>query len=121
MEPVPYAFPKSPSTVKPAPIPERNLQIGKLPASFKGRFHAYVVGDLHFLLTAGGRLYKCAPNGKDGLEITEVWSDPARPIIGVVDCPETKQAFAFGWAASPGTPTATGSSSATSPSKRCMS
>ena len=87
---------------KPAPIPPRDLRSGKLPASFKGRFHAYVVGDLHYLLTAGGRLYKCDPKDKDGLEITEVWSDPAQPLIGIVDCPETKQAFAFGWGNKPG-------------------
>ncbi len=86
---------------KAPPVPARNTKSGKLPASFKGQFNAYVVGDLHFLLTASGRLYKCAAKGKFGLEITEVWSDPARPLIGVVDCPETKQAFAFGWGSKP--------------------
>ncbi len=103
VEAVPYSSPGESLILgkKPPPIPERNLKSGKLPASFKGRFHAYVVGDLHYLLTAGGRLYKCAPKGKDGLEITEVWSDPARPIIGIVDVPETKQAFAFGWGSKP--------------------
>lgn len=103
-EPVALRFPEESLALgkKPAPIPPRELRSGKLPASFKGRFHAYVVGDLHYLLTAGGRLYKSAPKGKDGLEITEVWSDPARPLIGVVDVPETKQAFAFGWGSKPG-------------------
>jgi len=103
-EPVALHAPKQSLALgkKPAPIPERDLKSGKLPASFKGRFHAYVVGDLHYLLTAGGRLYKCDPKDKDGLEITEVWSDPAHPIIGIVDCPETKQAFAFGWGSKPG-------------------
>ena len=103
-EPVPLRFPQASLALgkKPAPIPERDLKSGKLPASFKGRFHAYAVGDLHYLLTAGGKLYKCVPAGKDGLEIIEVWSDPTRPLIGVVDCPDTKQAFAFGWGSKPG-------------------
>ena len=103
-EPVPLRFPKESLALgkKPAPIPERDLKSGKLPAGFKGRFHAYAVGDRHYLLTAGGKLYKCAAKGEDGLEVTEVWSDPARPLIGVVDCPDTKQAFAFGWGSKPG-------------------
>ena len=103
VEPVPYMKPKEPLVPGKNPaIPERNLKAGGLPESFKGRFHAYVVGDLHYLLTASGRLYRCAAKGESGLEIREVWSDPARPLIGVVDAPDTKQAFAFGWGSKPG-------------------
>ncbi len=83
-------------------VPPRALRTGKLPAGFRNHFHAYRVGDHYYLVTASGVLYKCALEGKAGLKITEVWSDPARPLIGIVDCPETKQAFAFGWGSKPG-------------------
>ena len=103
VEAVPYQWPEHSIAIgrKPPPIPDRNLKTGNLPASFLGRFQAYAVGDIYYLLTAGGKLYKCGFKGKDGLDISEIWSDPAHPLIGVVDVPETKQVFGFGWGTKP--------------------
>lgn len=81
----------------PVPIPERNLRTGELPDGFYMRdFTAYRVGDNYYMLTVDGRLFVAEPRGKDGLEISVVWLDPQRRLIGVVQDPARESVHVFG-------------------------
>ncbi|MBY0456439.1 MAG: hypothetical protein K2V38_03820 [Gemmataceae bacterium] len=75
--------------------PDRGLRTGKLPAEFTGHFAAYAVGASDYLVTGGGAVYLCAAKGKAEVEVTAVWTDPKRKIVGVVQ--DQKNAAVYGW------------------------
>ncbi len=77
--------------------PDRQLRTGKLPEGFKGKFTAFRLKDVGFLLTPDGRLASVVPNGNEGLTITPIWTDETRPIVGVVQDASKSIYYAFGY------------------------
>jgi hypothetical protein len=75
--------------------PERHLRTGKLPADFTGKFAAYVSGDRGYLVTPGGRVYIVALKGEKELEVSKVWDDPRRRIVGVAQ--DLANDAVYGW------------------------
>ena len=64
--------------------PDRQLRTGKLPADFTGYFAAYTAGGRDYLVTNTGKVYMAAPKGKTEVEVSAIWTDPKRAIMGVV-------------------------------------
>jgi hypothetical protein len=76
--------------------PERQLRTGKLPADFRERFAAYTAGRRGYLVTPSGKIYMVAAKGEKEVEVSAVWDDPKRKIVGVVQDHLTNGAV-YGW------------------------
>jgi hypothetical protein len=75
--------------------PERQLRTGKLPAEFTEAFTAYTADGHSYLVTPNGKVYVVAPKGKAELEVSAVWTDPKRKIVGVVQ--DLANDAVYGW------------------------
>jgi len=84
--------------------PERKLRTGKLPADFTERFTAYVSGARGYLVTPNGKVYMSVPQGKAEVEVTKVWDDPKRKIIGVVQDLANDAVYGWGFVTDRGAP-----------------
>jgi hypothetical protein len=78
--------------------PDRQLRIGKLPAEFTERFAAYTSDNRDYLVTINGTVYMSVPKGKAELEVTKVWDDPKRKIVGVVQDQANDAVYGWGFA-----------------------
>jgi hypothetical protein len=78
--------------------PDRQLRTGKLPADFTERFAAYTAGGRDYLVTINGKVYMAVAKGKAEVEVTGVWSDPRRKIVGVVQDQENDAVYGWGFA-----------------------
>jgi hypothetical protein len=77
--------------------PDRQLRTGKLPAEFTERFAAYTSGGRDFLVTISGKVYMSVAKGKAEVEVTSVWNDPKRKIVGVVQDQENDAVYGWGF------------------------
>ena len=80
--------------------PDRQLRTGKLPADFTERFAAYTSDKRDYLVTTSGKVYMAVPKGKDEVEVSAVWEDPKRKIVGVVQDQENDGEYGdwvYGW------------------------
>ena len=75
--------------------PERELRTGTLPADFTEHFSAYRVGGRDYLLTPSGMLYMVSPREKAEVEVSAVWADPKRRLVGIVQ--DTANDAVYGW------------------------
>jgi hypothetical protein len=75
--------------------PDRQLRTGKLPADFTEKFAAYTSEKRDYLVTPDGKAYMVVPKGKDGLEVSKLWDDPRRRIVGVVQ--DLANDAVYGW------------------------
>jgi hypothetical protein len=75
--------------------PERQLHTGKLPADFTEQFAAYTSDKRDYLVTPNGKVYMAVPKGKTEVEVTAVWNDPERQIVGVVQ--DQANGAVYGW------------------------
>ena len=90
-------FDKHGDEVKPLPKPpDRQLRTGKLPADFTESFAAYTTGERDYFVTPTGKVYMAVAKGKTEVEVSAVWTDPKRPIAGVVQDHLTNDAV-YGW------------------------
>ncbi len=79
----------------PPPAPDRQLRTGKLPADFTEYFAAYTSDSRDYLVTDNGKVYLSVPKGMTEVEITTIWNDPKRVIVGVVK--DLMDDAVFGW------------------------
>jgi hypothetical protein len=75
--------------------PDRQLRTGKIPKDFTEKFAAYTVDKRDYLVTPNGKVYMAVPKGKADLEVTKVWDDPRRRIVGVVQ--DQANDAVYGW------------------------
>ncbi|MBN9120010.1 MAG: hypothetical protein J0I06_12745, partial [Planctomycetes bacterium] len=68
----------------PPPAPDRQLRTGKLPVDFTEHFAAYTVGGRDYLVTDNGKVYSAVAKGKGEVEVSALWNDPKRKIVGVI-------------------------------------
>jgi hypothetical protein len=78
------------------PPPNRELRTGKLPPDFTDYFAAYRSGDSDYLVTQRGKVYVAVPKGKTEVEVTALWNDPKRIIVGVVQDTKTGAVYGYG-------------------------
>lgn len=84
--------------INPPPAPDRQLRTGKLPKDFTERFAAYTAGKRDYLVTTNGKVYMCLPKGKSEVEVSAVWNDPKRKIVGVVQDLANDAVYGWGFA-----------------------
>lgn len=77
------------------PPPARQLRKGRLPSDFTEQFRAYTSGDYSYLVTPNGKIYMVAPKSKTEVEVSTVWNDPKRRIVGIVR--DTATDTVYGW------------------------
>jgi hypothetical protein len=77
--------------------PDRQLRTGKLPAEFTERFAAYTSAGRDYLVTINGKVYMSVAKGEAEVEVTSVWSDPKRKIVGVVQDQENEAVYGWGF------------------------
>jgi len=68
---------------------------------FRGDFHVYESGSAYFFLTDNGLLYRAKSKGKDpkdGWDVSAVWGDKNKPLLGVMHDVKAGKYFAFGTA-----------------------
>jgi hypothetical protein len=87
---------QNPRKDRPKP-PARELRTGRLPAGFTDPFAAYAAGGRYYLVTPNGKAYMAEPTGKAGVAVSEVWNDPARRIVGVVQDPAHDAVYGWGF------------------------
>jgi hypothetical protein len=71
------------------------LRTGKLPADFTEKFAAYTSEKRDYLVTPNGKVYMAVSKGKAEVEVTKVWDDPKRRIVGVVQ--DQANDAVYGW------------------------
>lgn len=89
----------APKTDLPKP-PERELRTGKLSADFTERFAAYTAGGCDYLVTDNGKAYMAVAKGKAEVEVSAVWADPKRRIVGVVQDQANDAVYGWGFVTS---------------------
>lgn len=99
--PVDGEMPRWPNRPKP---PDRELRTGTLPRGFTDYFAAYTAADREYLVTNTGKVYLCVPKGKDTIEVTALWTDPKRRIVGVVQDLDNKAVYGWGFATASAAP-----------------
>jgi hypothetical protein len=77
------------------PAPDRQLRTGKLPKDFPEYFAAYTSAKRDYLVTDHGKVYLAVLKGKTEVEVTKVWDDPKREIVGVVQ--DLANDAVYGW------------------------
>jgi len=90
-----WYYDKDNNPIKNAPIPDRQLRTCELPADFIEYFAAYTSEKRDYLVTPNGKAYMSVPKGKAELEVTKVWDDPNRKIVGVVQ--DQANDAVYGW------------------------
>lgn len=75
--------------------PERRLCTGKMPADFTETFASYSSGGRAYMVAPNGKVYMVAPKGAKEIEVSAVWSDPKRKIVGVVQ--DQEKGAVYGW------------------------
>ena len=68
---------------------------------FRGDFHVYDSGGAYYFLTDKGQLYRAKSKGddpKDGWDLSAVWEDKNKPLLGVMHDVKAGKYFAFGTA-----------------------
>lgn len=75
----------------------RNLRTGTLPEGFTERFATYTdsTKDRDYLVTDNGKVYMSVTKGMTAVEVTTVWNDPNRVIVGVVK--DMTRGVVYGW------------------------
>lgn len=71
------------------------------PVPFRGDFHVYEAGGAYYFLTDMGRLYRAKSKGKDpadGWDVSAVWEDKGRPLLGCLHDVKAGKYYAFGTA-----------------------
>ncbi len=75
--------------------PERELRTGNLPADFTEYFCVYRAAGCNYFVTPNGKVYMAVPKGKAEVDVSAVWTDPNRPIAGVVQ--DLASDAIYGW------------------------
>jgi hypothetical protein len=90
--------------------PDRELRTGKLPADFTERFTVYTSPERDsftqrdYLVTVNGKVYMAVPKGKAEVEVSAVWNDPKRKIVGVVQDQANDAVYGWGFVTTSATP-----------------
>jgi hypothetical protein len=75
-------------------VGDGRANLREVKSNFDGDFTAYRVGKAYYFLTDTGKLYTL-PNDPKAKELTEVWADPKRRLLGCIQDVDGKTVYAI--------------------------